>query len=124
MLTNTYQSCYKMAQQQGEVIMKVSSDKENSVSAIFFVIGLLCLSTGIYDFVYHGLHFIELINIFAIFLILISLGLVPRLFFIPFNQLFSPTFKLPTRVNVKIQRTLFFVGVFLIFTCLIWTRLN
>lgn len=113
-----------MAQQQGEVIMKVGSDKENSVSAIFFVIGLLCLSTGIYDFVYHGLHFIELISIFAIFLILISLGLVPRLFFIPFNQLLSPTVKVPTLINSKIQKTLFFSGVFLILACFLWQKLT
>ena len=105
-------------------MFEVKSERESVVTALCFVIGFLCLSTGAYDFVYNGLHLIDLVTLFSLFLVLVSLGLVPRLFFIPFNQLLSPSVKVPTLINRKIQKTLFFSGVFLILACFLWQKLT
>lgn len=100
--------------------MNVNDEKEQTATVICFLIGGLVLATGIYDFFYYDLHIRDLINIVAVFLILIGLGLAPKTFFTPIGKLFSASYKLPTLVNSKIQQSLIISGVLLSLLCIIW----
>lgn len=100
--------------------MNVNDEKEQTATVICFLIGGLVLATGIYDFFFYDLPIRDLINIVAVFLILVGLGLAPKTFFTPIGKLFSPSYKLPTLVNAKIQQSVIFSGVLLSVVCVIW----
>lgn len=100
--------------------MNVNDEKEQTATVICFLIGGLVLATGIYDFFYYDLHIRDLINIVAVFLILVGLGLAPKTFFTPIGKLFSASYKLPTLVNSKIQQSFIISGVLLSLVCIIW----
>lgn len=105
-------------------MFEVKSERESVATALCFVIGFLFLSTGAYDFVYNGLHLIDLVTLFSIFLILVSLGLAPKFFFTPLNQLLSSSFRLPTLIKSTVQKTFLFAGVSLFLVCFIWQNLS
>ncbi|MFU2508913.1 hypothetical protein [Pseudoalteromonas sp. ASV78] len=103
--------------------MDVIPIKEKIVSVVCWLIGLLFLIFGIYDFIFNDLSWLDLTNTVAVFLILVGTGLAPKMFFTPFKQIFSPAFKLQALVDPKIQQGVLFSGLILALVCIIWGRL-
>ncbi|KTF14543.1 hypothetical protein [Pseudoalteromonas sp. 10-33] len=70
----------------------------------------LLLISGIYDFWIIEFKAEDLIMSIGAFLMLLSFALIPKIFFLPFADIFKSTDQ-PTLGNIKVQQWLMFSGV-------------
>jgi hypothetical protein len=85
--------------------------KEKLVLVLCVSFAILILVTGIYDFLIVELMIGELVMTLGMFLMLLSAGLTPKLFFSPLTNIFKSE-KTPTLGHARVQQWLFLFGVF------------
>lgn len=85
--------------------------KEKLVLVLCVSFAILILVTGIYDFLIVELMIGELVMTLGMFLMLLSAGLTPKLFFSPLTNIFKSE-KPPTLGHTRVQQWLFLFGMF------------
>ncbi|MCL1090163.1 hypothetical protein L2744_11305 [Shewanella profunda] len=86
--------------------------KQLLVGIVCHAIALGLLAYGVYEFYWQELVLPELIRSIAVAVLLIGMGLAPKLFFMSVSQIVSQTEN--TAVKSKVQAYVFNLGIFLL----------
>ena len=81
--------------------MSSFTHKEKIVFFVSTFFAIILLGYGIFNLVVNELPVWEFVNVLAVSLIFLGTGLSPKVFFTPFKQLFSLTYKPETIINIK-----------------------
>lgn len=100
-------------------LMNSFTHREKIVFFVFTLIAILLLGNGIFKFVANELAVWEFVNMLAVSLIFLGTGLSPKVFFTPFKQLFSVTYKPETIINSKLQQMILFTGLLIALICVV-----
>lgn len=93
------------------------SSKEKATTIIFGLFAIVFLALGVYDYLFHNLPDIDLINHIAVSMILTGFALAPKTFFTPLGKLLSPIHKVEALVNYKLQQTILYSGLVISLLC-------
>ncbi|BAJ01351.1 hypothetical protein [Shewanella violacea] len=93
--------------------------KEKTVLVLCVSFATLILVTGIYDFLIVEFIMRELVMTIGVFLMLLSAGLIPKLFFSPLTDILKSE-GIPTVGNPRVQQWLSLSGVCLCSLGVIW----
>lgn len=96
--------------------------KEKLAFILCIILATLILITGIYDFLIVEFIARELVMTIGVFFILLSVGLMPRMFFSPLTSILKSE-SIPTIGNPRVQQWLLLSGVFIFLLGLIWRLL-
>lgn len=96
--------------------------KEKWALIISVSLAVLILVTGIYDFLVVELMARELVMSVGVFSMLLSIGLMPKLFFTPVTHILKSG-NIPTVGNPIIQHWLSLLGILLCSLSLVWRLL-
>lgn len=99
--------------------MKSFTNKERLVFLVCSLLSIIFLAKGILSYSSGSITNWELINIVAVFLIFLGVGLSPKVFFTPLKQLFSSSHLPQTVINRKLQQTILLSGLLLALICVI-----
>jgi len=87
------------------------SFKEKIASVLCVIFSFVILCSGLYDFLIVDTAIRELILSFGVFLLLLSAGLTPKMFFSPFEEVFKGE-AFPSIVNSKLPQWFSLFGIF------------
>ena len=89
--------------------------------ALIFCVGFasFVLITGIYDFLVVEQIVMELVATIGVFLLLVSAGLKPKVFFLPLSHI-AKSEHIPTLGDPRVQRWLGLSGFFLCLFSVVW----
>jgi hypothetical protein len=97
--------------------------KEKIVFSLCWLVAFTFLIMGLYQFFIQSLSGLELVNVFAVFLIFIGTGLAPKMFFTPLKELLSASHKQEALINAGVQQSIVLAGVVLTILCLVSGKL-
>lgn len=93
--------------------------KEKVASSLSFIIALLIVLTGIYDFLVIELQVRELIMSVGVFFLLLSVALTPKIFFSSLTDIFKGK-EVPAIGNPQLAQSFSLLGIFLCAVGLLW----
>lgn len=96
--------------------------KEKLAFILCISFATLILIPGIYDFLIVEFIARDLVMTIGVFLMLLSAGLMPKLFFSPLTNILKPE-SIPTIGNPRVQQWLSLSGVFICSLGLVWRLL-
>lgn len=96
--------------------------KEKLVTILCFSFATLILTTGIYDFLIVELIIRELVMTTGVFLMLLSAGLIPKLFFSPLSDILKIE-DMATVGKANVQQWFFLSGISCCSLSLVWRLL-
>jgi hypothetical protein len=96
--------------------------KEKIAAVLCIFSAILLLVTGVYDFFINEVAIQELVTTVGAFLLIFSVGLMPKMFFSPLTNILKPE-NIPTLVNPKLLLSLQFTGLLLCLVSVIWQML-
>lgn len=93
--------------------------KEKVAASISFVVALLIVLTGIYDFLVIELQIRELIMSVGVFFLLFSVALTPKIFFSSLTDIFKGE-ELPAIGSPQLAQNFSLLGILLCVIALLW----
>jgi hypothetical protein len=96
--------------------------KEKLASVLCVIFSFVILLTGLYDYLIVGLEIRELVMSIGVFLLLLSAGLTPKMFFSPLADIWKGE-ELPSIGSPKLPQWFSLSGIFLCTFGLVWRML-